>query len=253
MSKSGAAIPLTVIAGAILLAACTEIPSGANDILSFQFDPLPSPSVVFGDSLRDSLGVVRGITLKAYNFSGTEIPNLPVTFRAVDRGIRVDSVTGVVIGDSVRTSARIFANLGALSGTVTIAVTQKPDTVRGSNAFDSLAYSVIDTLNISSELSVRVLTYTPVAADSSVGSYIVSFRVASPADTALARLVNDNGARSTIDTTNSSGIAGRKIKLDVTRLTSLVDSVIVQAFVKYRGVNVRGSPARLVLKVKPKA
>src|SRR6185503_13285813 len=101
-------------------------------ILSFQFDPLPSPSVVFGDSLRDSLGVVRGITLKAYNFSGTEIPNLPVTFRAVDRGIRVDSVTGVVIGDSVRTSARIFANLGALSGTVTIAVTQKPDTVRGS-------------------------------------------------------------------------------------------------------------------------
>src|SRR4029079_17017580 len=65
LSKSGAAIPLTVIAGAILLAACTEIPSGANDILSFQFDPLPSPSVVFGDSLRDSLGVVRGITLKA--------------------------------------------------------------------------------------------------------------------------------------------------------------------------------------------
>ena len=253
MSKSGAAIPLTVIAGAILLAACTEIPSGANDILSFQFDPLPSPSVVFGDSLRDSLGVVRGITLKAYNFSGTEIPDLPVTFRAVDRGIRVDSVTGVVIGDSVRTSARVVANLGALSGTVTIAVSQKPDTVRGSNAFDSLAYSVIDTLNISSELSVRVLTYTPVAADSSVGSYIVSFRVASPADTALAKLVNDNGARSTIDTTNSSGIAGRKIKLDVTRLTNLVDSVIVQAFVKYRGVNVRGSPARLVLKVKPKA
>jgi hypothetical protein len=252
LSKSGAAIPLTVIAGAILLAACTEIPSGANDILSFQFDPLPSPSVVLGDSLRDSLGVAKGITLKAFNFSGTEISSPPVVFRAIDRGIRVDSLTGIVIGDSVRQSARIVAALRGLSGTVSIAVTQKPDTVRGSNAFDSLAYSVLDTINISNELNVRVLTYTPVAADSSVGSYLVSFRIISPGDTALARLVNDNGARSTIDTTNSSGIAGRKIKLDVTRLTSLVDSVIVQAFVKYRGVNVRGSPARLVLKVKPK-
>ena len=45
--------------------------------------------------------------------------------------------------------------------------------------------------------------------------------------------------------------AGR-IKLDVSRITALTDSVIVQATVKYRGVNVRGSPVRLVLKVKPK-
>lgn len=253
MSRSGAAIPLTVIAGAILLAACTEIPSGANDILSFQFDPLPSPSVVVGDSLRDTLGVVRGITLKAYNFSGTEVPSPPVTFHALDRGIRVDSVTGVVRGDSVRSSARVVATLRALSGTVLVAVTQKPDTVRGSNARDSLAYSVVDTANISNELSVRVLTYSPASAtDSSVGSYLVSFQIISPSDTALARLVTDNGARSSIDTTNAGGVAGRKIRLDVARLTSLVDSVIVQAFVKYRGINVRGSPARLVLKVKPK-
>lgn len=252
MSRSGAAIPLTVIAGAIFLAACTEIPSGANDILSFQFDPLPSPSVVVGDSLRDTLGVVRGITLKAYNFSGTEVSNPPVTFRAIDRGIRVDSVTGGVRGDSVRSSARIVATLRGLSGTILVAVSQKPDTVVGSNDRDSLAYSIVDTANISNPIGVRVLTYSPAATDSSVGSYLVSFRIISPADTALARLVDDNGARSSIDTTDASGRAGRKIKLDVTRLTALVDSVIVQAFVKYRGVNVGGSPMRLVLKVKPK-
>jgi hypothetical protein len=80
----------------------------------------------------------------------------------------------------------------------------------------------------------------------------VSFRIVSPPDTAFARLVNDAGARSSIDTTDAAGIAKRRVKLDVTRLTSLTDSVIVQATVKYRGVNVRGSPARLVLKVKPK-
>jgi hypothetical protein len=64
--------------------------------------------------------------------------------------------------------------------------------------------------------------------------------------------VNDAGARSSVDTTDASGVARRRIRLDVTRLTNLTDSVIVQATVKYRGVNVRGSPARLVLKVKPK-
>jgi hypothetical protein len=253
LSRGGAAIPLTVIAGAILIAACTDIPSGANDILSFQFDPLPSPSVVVGDSLRDTLGVVRGISLKAYNYSGTEVSSPPVTFTALDRGIRVDSVTGIVRGDSVRASARIVATLRALTGTIVVAVTQKPDSVTGSNARDSLSYSVVDTTNISNDLSVKVLTFSPmVATDSSVGQYLVSFKVVSPTDTALARLVNDNSARSSIDTTNTAGIAGRKIKLDPVRLTQLVDSVIVQAFVKYRGVNVRGSPVRLVLKVKPK-
>ena len=242
-----------MIAGAILLFACTEIPSGANDILSFQIDPLPSPGVVVGDSLRDTLGVVRGISLTAYNYSGAEVSSPPVVFRAVDRGIRVDSLTGIVLGDSVRSSARIVASLSGLSGNVLVAVTQRPDSVVGSNARDTLSYSLIDSVNISPELSVKVLTFSPaVPTDSSVGQWLVSFQVVSPSDTALARLVTENGGRSSLDTTSAGGIGGRRIKLDVERLTNLNDSVIVQAFVKYRGVNVRGSPVRLVLKVKPK-
>jgi len=252
LSKSGTAIPLTVFAGAILLAACTEIPSGANDVLSIQINPLPSPSVIIRDSLRDTLGVVRGITIRAFNFSGDEIDSPPVTFRAIDRGIRVDSLTGVVRGDSIRTGARVVATLRDLSGSVTIAVTQKPDTIRGAPERDSLLYSVLDTVNISPDVGVKVLTYSPAATDSSVGSYLVSFRIVSPTDTALAKLVNEGGKPSSLDTTAANGVAGRRIKLDVSRLTNLNDSVIVQAFVKYRGVNVRGSPARLVIKVKPK-
>ena len=244
---------LTLISGAMLLAACVEIPTGENDILSFEFAPLPSPSVVVGDSLRDTLGIVKGITLRAFNYSGDEVQDPEVTFTAVDRGVRVNSTTGVVVGDSVRSSARIVATLRELTSTVTIAVTQRPDTVIGSNDRDSLAYSAIDTAsNVSPTIGVRVLTQSPAGTDSSVASYLVSFLITSPSDTALARLVNESGGRSSLDTTDSRGIAGRRIKLDVTRLTSLSDSVIVQAFVKYRGVNVRGSPRRLVLKVKPK-
>jgi hypothetical protein len=247
------AIPLSFIAGAIFLAAaCTDIPTGANDVLSIEFRPLPAPAVVVGDTLRDSLGVVTPISLRAFNFQGDTILAPDVRFSTVDRGIRVDSLTGIVVGDSVRTLARILASVKGFNGIATLAVTLRPDSVGLANARDSLSYSLTDTtVNVSAPLSVKVLHRTATG-DTAVNAWQVSFRITSPGDTALARLVNDAGARSSIDTTDATGIAGRKIRLDVTHLTTPIDSIIVQAFVKYRGINVRGSPARLVLKVKPK-
>jgi len=56
---------------------------------------------------------------------------------------------------------------------------------------------------------------------------------------------------SRVDTTDASGIAARRIRLNPAKLTALTDSIIVNASVKYRGANIRGSPVRLVLKVKP--
>lgn len=245
------AIPLTIFAGALLLASCVEIPSGANDILSAQFDPLPSPAVVVGDTLRDTLGAVRPVTVTAYNYNGDIVTNPGFRFSTVDRGIRVDSSTGLVIGDSVRSSARIFAASKQIRTIGTIAVTLRPDSVAASNDRDSLAYSLTDTANISNGIGVRVVHVEALTA-SAVASWIVSFRVVSPADTALARLVGETGARSSVDTTDSGGNASRRLRLNVSKLVNPVDSIIVQATVKYRGKNVNGSPRRLVLKVKPK-
>ena len=81
----------------------------------------------------------------------------------------------------------------------------------------------------------------------------MSFAVASPADPLLALLVNDAGKESRVDTTDTNGEASRKIRLTPARLTALTDSIIVLASVKYRGTHVLGSPARIVLKVKPGA
>jgi hypothetical protein len=244
-------VPLTLISVAMLIAACVEVPTGANDVLSMQFNPLPSPSVVVGDSLRDTLGVVQGLSVTAFNYSGDEIANPPVSFSTVDRGIKVDSLTGIVSGDSARSSARVFATVRGLTISVPVAVVLRPDSVAGSNARDSLAYSVLDTANISPAIGVKVLHVT--ASDTTaVSSYLVSFQIVTPTDTAFVKLVGDNGARSSLDTTDASGIAGRRIKLDVSRITSARDSVIVQAFTKYRGVNISGSPTRLVLLLKPK-
>jgi hypothetical protein len=250
--RSGS-FPLTLIGAATAILACTEIPTGADEILSVQFNPLPSPSVVVGDSLRDSLGVVRAPTVTAFNFSGDEVANPPVVFLALDRGIRVDSTTGIVTGDSVRTGARISARVEGLSVSAQIAVTLRPDSIARLNVSDSLLYSLLDTLNVSSAIGVKVFNTTAkVDTAQAVGSYLVSFLV-DPADSIVGRLVADAGVtRSTLDTTDASGTASRRVRIDATKLRGQIDSVVVHAFVRYRGAIVGGTPVRLVLKLKPK-
>jgi hypothetical protein len=231
---------------------CVEIPTGADEVLSFKVEPLAAPSVIVGDSLRDTLGVAVPLSVTAFNYQGDTVASAPVRFRALDRRIRVDSVSGFVVGDSVSTTAsRVSATLDGFNGFFTIPVVLRPDTVIGSNERDSLSYSLTDTAaNVSNAIGVKVLhgLSTP---DSAVRSFRVTFDLVAPGDAELARFA-DGGARSSVDTTDASGVADRRIRISPARLTTPVDSVIVQASVKYKGQHVRGSPMRLVLKLKPK-
>lgn len=237
----------------MVLSACTDIPSGANEVASIQFDSLPSPSVVLGDTLRDESGKVASLSARAFAYGAAEIVAAPFRYFALDRGLTVDSATGRVIGDSVRsTPARVVATVAGLQALKPIPVVFKPDTLVISTGRDSLSYSVTDsTLNISPPLSV-VLRHTLNRTDSLVQSYLVKFAITNQSDTLAAQLVNDAGGASSRDTTDLSGLASRKIRIRPTRLTSVNDSVVVTATVTYRGAHVRGSPARLVLKVRPK-
>jgi hypothetical protein len=231
--------------------ACTKIPTDAGSLLSFTVDPLPSPAVVVGDTLRDSLGVVRPITVSAFNFQGGAIASPDARFFAAGRGIRVDSVSGIVIGDSVQAGARIIVKVGSIQAPIQVSVSLRPDTAAPLNSRDSLFYSLTDTtVNISNAMGLTLLHGK--GTDSAVVGYRVSFRLISPAGT-IAQLVNDNGAPgTTADTTDASGNATRRIKLNVAQLTSASDSVVVLASASYRGAAVRGSPVRLVLRYKLK-
>lgn len=235
----------------IAWSACTDIPTSDNAVLAIEIDTLPAPAVVLNDTLRDSTGKASPISARIFNFKGNLITTAAVRFHALDRGVNVDSVTGFLIGDSVRkTPARIVVSVGSLQAIQSLLVTLRPDTVFGVNARDSLAYSLLDsTKNISNALSVRVL-HSLTSTDSAVNAYVVSFAIISPTDTLLAKLVNDANLPSRHDTTDETGTASRKIRLNPVRLATLTDSIIVNATVKYRGAQVRGSPVRLVLKVK---
>jgi hypothetical protein len=232
--------------------ACTDISGSSTSVLSIQFDSLSAPSVVVGDTLRDTTGAVVLPVVHAFNFKGEEIIPAPVFFLSPDSGVTVDSATGIVVGDSLRsTPARIVATVGILQAVQNVDVTLRPDLVQAVNSVDTLQYSPTDTTPpVSRPLQVK-LTHGVAPNDSVVKSYIVSFTIAAESNPQLAELVNEGGKASVVDTTDASGIAGRMIRLHPLLLTSAVDSIVVNATAKYHGVQVNGSPVRLVLLVKP--
>lgn len=242
------------VAWAVLGAlACTDVSGNSTSVLSMEFDSLAAPSVVLGDTLRDSTGTVATPVVRAYNFKGELIDQAPVRFQSADAGVFADSITGVITADSLRTTpARIIASVGSLQAVQKINVTLRPDLATAENGLDSLQYSLLDTtLNVSPLLTVK-LTHGIVPADSVVSYYMVSFAIVSPGNPLLADLVTEAGKMSRVDTTDTNGIAGRAIRLHPVYLTAAKDSIIVNATVKFRGMQIGGSPVRLVLKVRPR-
>lgn len=247
---------LIVVSSAVLSVAalaCIDVSGSSTSVLSIQFDSLAAPSVVVGDTLRDTTGVVIVPVVHAFNFNGEEIASVPVWFQSPDSGVAVDSITGIIVGDSLRsTPARIVATVGTLQAIQRLDVTLRPDLLAAEHGVDSLLYSLLDTtVNVSPLLTVK-LTHG-VANDSVVKSYIVSFAIVGQSDPGPGELVNDAGKPSLVDTTDANGVAGRKIRLHPNLLISVDDSIIVNATAKYRGSQVSGSPVRLVLKVKPRS
>jgi hypothetical protein len=254
MKTSLARAAVLAVLGVMGLAAvtCTEISSSSTAVLSIQFDSLGAPSVVVGDTLRDTTGAIVRPVVHVFNFKGAEIVPAPVYFLSPDSGITVDSATGIVVADSLRsTPGRIVATVGTLQAVQKVDVTLSPDLIHAVNAVDSLQYSLLDTtVNVSPPLQVK-LTHGIAPDDSAVKSWIVSFAIVAQSDPKLGELVNDVGRASVVDTTDPTGIAGRKIRVHPVFLKSTVDSIVVNATAKYRGVQVNGSPVRLVLLLKP--
>ena len=232
--------------------ACTDVSGSSTSVLSIQFDSLAAPSVVVGDTLRDTTGAVVLPVVHAFNFQGEEIIPAPVWFQSPDSGVAVDSITGIIVGgDSLRsTPVRIVATVGTLQAIQRLDLTLRPDLLAPVNDRDSVSYLAEDTT--SNVLTVK-LTHGVAPNDSVVKSYIVSFAIVAQSAPDLGTLVNERGQLSVIDTTDANGVAGRAIRLHPLSVTSPVDSIIVNATARYRGVEVSGSPVRLVMKIQPRS
>ena len=255
--------PRRILALALLLgaatvavgAACADVSTDPKLVASIALDPLPFPSIVAHDSLRDSLGVARAVSGQVYNIQGSALQGIPLRYGSPDSGVHVDTLRGYVVADSSRANGiRIFSAAGTLqTAPDTIYIVPAPDTVVQLNPTDSLLYSLTDTAAaLSNPLQFQLLHHIGVTTAVPVRSYLVSYAITYPADTVLAQLMSRDGTRrSSLDTTASDGTSARRLRIRPLALRNANDSVVVIATVRYHGVRVPGTPLRFVLRVKP--
>lgn len=245
---------LLAVSVSILTLSCDREALGPETPVAVALESLPFPAVVAGDSLRDTTGAVVPVRAQVFNYLGEELPDIPLRYLILDRGATIDSVTGIVRGDSIReTPVRVVAFLDGLqTQSQPLFIVPAPDSLLKTAGEDTLEYSLVDTtVNVSAQLAVRLLSGggTPVP----VRGWIVSFEITSATSPALAVIIGDGTSESNIDTTSADGTASRRVRVRPEELTATADSVVLMATARYRGAHVRGSPARLVVHLRPRA
>jgi hypothetical protein len=248
--------------------ACSEVGLGPNEAAAIELDPFPSPSVVVGDTLRNIDGVVTPVRARVFNVRGDAIADATPRYLYadfnIDSALAIDSASGIVVAKKLvsgdkRIAARIGGSLQVLRG---IRIVTRPDSVDGTSLTTILGTSLPDTgrrgldSNSTKALTVTV-RHLEAGAVTTVRSWPVRFQLVAPAnptnDTmAAAYLVDDQGRASTIDTTDDSGVAGRRVRVRALQfpVTSVVDTVVVRATVTYKGQSLKGSPVRLTAPVR---
>jgi hypothetical protein len=248
-------------AALLVLAACLELGAPKGLVVSISSLRLPSPSVVAGDLMRDSLGNPSPVSLTAFGPDGEPLPTEPLTFIALDTTVSVDA-DGTVHGlfrDSI--GGRVIGGAGALqTPPQRIIVTIAPTLVtKGPDATIQFVNTAPDTSAQTNWSAPLVLTVTG-AGNAPAQAYVVTYSLLETPDPVTpgtpTAYISDAGARTMMrDTTDTKGIASRIVVLrqaavaaDV-RSGSRVDSVRVQATVKYLGADIPGSPVQFVVPV----
>ncbi|HEX6251709.1 MAG TPA: hypothetical protein VFZ56_09775 [Gemmatimonadaceae bacterium] len=245
---------LLALAAAIAALGCDREALGPEAPVAVALEFLPFPAVVVGDSLRDTTGTAVPVQGQVFNYLGEELPDVPLSYLILDRGATIDPATGFVSGDSIRdTPVRVVAFLNGLqTQSQPLFIVPAPDSLMTTAGEDTLEYSLVDTTaNVSAPLSVQLLSAgdTPVP----VRGWIVSFAITYAASPELAEIIGDANRASSMDTTSADGSASRRIRVHPDELTATADSVVLTATARYRGAHVRGSPARLVVHLRPRA
>lgn len=251
--------PLAVVLAAIA-GSCTEISTNPTTITALQFDTLPFPAIVTGDSLRDSLGVVAPLRAIAFNAAGGVIPNAPLTYLALDSGLTISS-TGFVTAQLRNGLVRIIASSPTLqSAQETLTVARRPDSLVATGLVDTIFYTLPDSAgsDISSILGLQIATTDTVGGITGTEGWLVSYQVffhgksLAITDTTIATLWNGQSQPQLVQKSGPGGVLSPRLRVRSTFLPSAVESLTVVATVRYRGAPVRGSPVTYLIQVRKK-
>jgi len=259
------------IVTAVAVAACADVGTGPEVPAAIELPPFAFPTVVVGDSLRDSLGVVAPIKAVVRNSTGDIIADARPSYLYADytrdSAFQVDTATGIVVARKQVSSGRVAARIGSsLQVLRPLIATVRPDTAIAGRTPDALIVSLLPDTgrtraegNTTGDLQVQLRNRqgtTPVG----VHGWLVSFRLVKPANptndtTRSVFLVDEQLRASVVDTTTSEGTASRRVRVRPAGFpvaqgsARVTDTVIVEATARYRGQVVKGAPVRVLVQV----
>lgn len=258
-----------VAAACAIAAACAEVGTAPDVPTAIELPPFAYPSVVVGDTLRNEAGIATPVRAIVRNSAGDVITGATPTYLYADflrdTAFLVNATTGMVVARGTVTDGRIAARIGtSLQVVRPLNATLRPDTAEAAANPTDLILVFPDTgraraqANTTRDMTVRVRN-RQTALPTDVNGWLVRYQLLRPANptndtSAAVYLVNDNGGASTLDTTNS-GVTGRRARVRANLFpvaqgsARVIDSVIVQATVTYRGRPVAGSPFRFAAPV----
>ena len=241
-------------AAALLLgAACTEVSTDPNAIVAVQFIGSPYPSIVAGDSLRDSLGALQPLRATGLNYKGESIEGAGFVFSSPDTVLRVYE-TGDVFATRRKTDAtpaRVFATAGKLQSVPdSLFIVQRADSIKAVKQVDTALFSPgFGASTAGDSPAFQVFGDTAVGQPKApVPKWLLSLQLRykgttiATTDTSFAFTFERVGPETNpvrvqmiVDTTGDSGIAGHRVF--VRNLDQAEDSIYLIATVRQRKAN----------------
>lgn len=244
------------LGGIVIAIACGEVPTLAGGIAYISAVEFPSPVVIAGDTLRDSLGRVAPLRVRAFDTKGQEVPGVTTTWfvSPLDAGVRIDANGILRASDSLRV-VHLVGRVGDRLQTAEalLYVVPRPDQVLGTGTTDPIVGAPArGTLQVT-------VTGTRASVRSPVRGVVVRYRIVAVNDSPVVDstrvfLVDDantplrNAFTMAVDTTNESGVASRFVTVsDTTGIRKIEISATARSL---RGEVLAGNPVTFVLPLK---
>lgn len=248
---------LACLALAAGTASCIALSVDPNALASLEFIATTNPSVVAGDTLRDTLGVAEPLRARAYGGDGKEIADAPVTFVATDTFVTIANGNLLVGRTGVRGTGKVYAVVGGLQSLVrSVEVIPRPDSIAPNGAsIDTVSYR-LPTTGSTTDSSMKV-GFIVRSGTSTVNAVRVKFEIlrgGAPlalGDTNTYALIGPQGRVSTVDTTDGTGIVSRTLRVRTLAGTVLRDTIVVRANATIGGAALKGAPALFTIVVLP--
>ena len=239
-----------VLGGAALVAAlasaCAKVGSEPGGVVSLGFDT-SSVAVVVGDTLRDTLGRLLRLRATAFDATGDTIsaPAVQIDYAVAPTDTGVVRLAGeLVLGVALRaTAARVFASSGGLQSLAkSVDVIRRPQRLARLALADSATYVVRAQRSAVSTGGAQLRVEGDSGTTSApVRRVVVRFaveraaaRVADSVTLIDERTVTQTFVpRSTLDTTDNAGTAGRRALVYLREGATGRDTVVLRATLAY--------------------